>query len=124
MGVAVSVWQVFSSLSYLVVLLDDVLCCQGVVLQIPGQVEHILRQFLLQVVVALQDGVQLCGRLTLVHRETSAEFPGIFVRCINGDTPSNVYCTAGFYLLFLRSPSKLPVRINSQELKKIKILNL
>lgn len=43
----------------LVVLLDDALCCQGVVLQITGQAQHVLRQLLLQTVVALQDGVQL-----------------------------------------------------------------
>lgn len=37
----------------LVVLSDDVLCRHGVVLQISGQVEHVIRQLLLQVVVML-----------------------------------------------------------------------
>lgn len=58
--------------SYLVVLFDDVLCSHRVVLQIPGQVQHVLRQLLLQVVVMLQDGVQLRGRLTLIQRKTPA----------------------------------------------------
>jgi len=56
----------------LVVLFDDVLRCQSVVLQVSGQVEHVLGQFLLQVVVVLQDGVQLCSRLTLIQRQTSS----------------------------------------------------
>lgn len=57
---------------YLVVLFDDVLSRQRVVLQIAGQVEHVLGQLLLQVVVVLQDGLQLRGRLTLVQGQTSA----------------------------------------------------
>lgn len=59
--------------SYLVVLFDDVLRCQSVVLQVSGQVEHVLSEFLLQVVVVLQDGLQLCSGLTLIQRKTSAE---------------------------------------------------
>lgn len=59
--------------SYLVVLFDDVLCSQSVVLQIMGQVEHVLGKLLLQVVVVLQDSLQLCSRLTLINRETSAQ---------------------------------------------------
>lgn len=58
--------------SHLVVLFDDVLRCQRVVLQISGQVEHVVGELLLQVVVMLQDGFQLCSRLTLVQRKTSA----------------------------------------------------
>lgn len=58
---------------YLVVLFDDVLRCQSVVLQVSGQVEHVISQLLLQVVVVLQDGLQLCSRLTLVQRKTSAQ---------------------------------------------------
>lgn len=58
---------------YLVVLFDDVLRCQCVVLQISGQVEHVFSQLLLLVVVVLQDGVQLCSRLTLIQRKTSAQ---------------------------------------------------
>lgn len=61
-----------SSFSHLVVLFDDVLRCQAVVLQVFGQVEHVVGQLLLQVVVMLQDGFQLCSRLTLIQRETSA----------------------------------------------------
>lgn len=62
--------------SHLVVLFDDVLRRQRVVLQVSGQVEHVLRQLLLQVVVVLQDRLQLCSRLTLIHRETSAHRHG------------------------------------------------
>lgn len=58
--------------SYLVVLFDDVLRCQSVVLQIPGEVEHVLSKLLLQVVVMLHDGLELCSRLTLIQRKTSA----------------------------------------------------
>lgn len=62
--------------SHLVVLLDDVLRRQRVVLQVSGQVEHVLRQLLLQVVVVLQDRLQLCSRLTLIHGEASAHRHG------------------------------------------------
>lgn len=58
--------------SHLVILFDDVLRCQTIVLQVSGQVEHVVGQLLLQVVVMLQDGLQLCGRLALIQRETSA----------------------------------------------------
>lgn len=60
-------------LAYLVVLFDDVLCSHGVVLQVSGQIQHVLGQFLLQVVVMLQDGVQLCCGLTLVQGKTSVQ---------------------------------------------------
>lgn len=63
----------FGQTVYLVVLLDDVLRSQSVVLQIAGQVKHVLRQLFLQVVVVLQDGVQLSSRLTLIQRKTSAQ---------------------------------------------------
>lgn len=62
--------------SHLVVLFDDVLRRQRVVLQVSGQVQHVLRQLLLQVVLVLQDRLQLCSRLTLIHGETSAHRHG------------------------------------------------
>lgn len=55
----------------LVVLFDDVLCGQRVVLQVPGQVEHVIGQLLLQVVLVVQDGLQLGSRLALIQRKTS-----------------------------------------------------
>lgn len=63
-----------SPLSHLVVLFDDVLRCQTVVLQVSSQVEHVVSELLLQVVVMLQDGFQLCSRLTFIQRETSAKW--------------------------------------------------
>lgn len=59
-------------LSYLIVLFDDVLRRQRVVLEVAGQVEHVLGQLLLQVVVVLQDRLQLGGRLTLIQGNASA----------------------------------------------------
>lgn len=71
MGIDTTTWRV-SPFTRLVVLFDDVLRGQTVVLQVSGQVEHVVGQLLLQVVVVLQDGLQLCSRLTLIQREASA----------------------------------------------------
>jgi len=74
--------RVQSPAAHLVVLLDDVLGGHGVILQVAGQVQHVLGQLLLQAVVVLQHGVQLCRRLPLVQRQSPGEHRSDARSCI------------------------------------------
>lgn len=91
--------------NHLVVLFDDALRRQRVVLQVSGQVEHVLCQLLLEVVVVLQDGVQLRGRLAFIERKSSGRFPKQSVRrklTLPETTFELTFCFSNLCLLVLK----------------------